>query len=205
MGDGTAGEGVRVLSSATMKQMQTPVLSTGDGLQMGLSWFLRDVDGVRFVQHGGGTNGQISLFEFAPDREFALTILTNAGAGGELNDEVERWALKHYLRISEPQPVHQQRSAAELEEYVGTYETALTSITLQIEEGNLMLTYALIGDFPADTPPPVPPPTSAAFYGADSVIALDGPLKDARGEFLRASDGYIAWLRFGGRLHRRRA
>lgn len=204
MGDGTAEDGARILSAASIKEMQTPVVSAGEGQQIGLSWFLRDVEGVRIVQHGGGTNGQISLFEFAPERKFALTILTNAGPGGELNDEVERWVLKHYLGISEPEPVHQQRTAGELEEYVGTYEAAITGITLELDGGSLILKYELIGEFPADEPPPLPPPTPVAFYAAEHIIALEGPLKDARGEFLRDTEGQLAWLRIGGRLHRRR-
>jgi hypothetical protein len=29
------------------------------------------------------------------------------------------------------------------------------------------------------------------------------PFRDARGEFLRDAAGSLAWLRFGGRIHRR--
>ena len=204
MGDGTTAGGDRLLSADSMAQMQTPIVSAGEGLQMGLSWFLRDVEGVRIVQHGGSTNGQQALFEFAPERQFALTILTNADAGIQLNDEIERWVLKEYLGISEPQPVHQSRSEAELIEYVGTYETALTSLTVRAKDGNLELEYALIGEFPADTPPQLPPPTAAGFYADDSFIALAGPLESVKGEFLRDDHRQVAWLRFGGRLHKRR-
>lgn len=204
MGDGTAADGVRVLSTDGIKQMQTPIVSAGAGVQMGLSWHLRDVEGVRIVQHGGSTNGQQSLFEFAPEQRFALTILTNADAGAGLNDEVERWVLEHYLGISEPSPVPQQRLETDLAEYEGTYETALTAITAQVRTGKLVLEYALIGEYPADTPPQLPPPTAVAFYATDAVIALDGPLETIKGEFLRGADDRLAWLRFGGRLHRRR-
>jgi hypothetical protein len=37
------------------------------------------------------------------------------------------------------------------------------------------------------------------------MIALDEPMKDDRGEFLRSADGQIAWLRLHGRVHRRLA
>jgi len=193
-----------VLSRASIEQMQTPLVSAGEGLQMGLSWFLRDVEGVRIVQHGGTTNGQHSLFEFAPERKFALTLLTNADPGPALNDEIERWVLQHYLGISEPEPVHQPRSVQELEEYVGAYDTSMTALTVVVDDGRLILEYELVGDFPGDTPPPVPPPAAAAFYAPDGIITLDGPLENVKGEFLRDSDGRVAWLRFGGRLHRRR-
>jgi hypothetical protein len=34
-------------------------------------------------------------------------------------------------------------------------------------------------------------------------VALDDPLRGSRGDFLRSPDGEIAWLRIGGRIHRR--
>jgi hypothetical protein len=42
-----------------------------------------------------------------------------------------------------------------------------------------------------------------AFYADDRVVALDPPVKDLRGEFLRDPDGRIAWFRWGSRIHRR--
>ena len=52
-------------------------------------------------------------------------------------------------------------------------------------------------------PPPTPPLMRLALYGQDRAIALDQPMKDVRGEFLRARDGTISWFRFGGRVHAR--
>lgn len=204
MGDGTAVDGSRVLSAASIEQMQTSIVPAGEGLHMGLSWSLREVEGVRIVQHGGSTNGQQSLFEFAPEQGFALTILTNADVGTALNDEVERWILQQYLGIAESHPEHQKRLAENLSDYAGRYETALLSISASVKDGSLEFEFTLIGEYPADTPPSLPPPTAMAFFADDSVIALDGPLKNAKGEFLRGADGQLAWLRFGGRLHRRR-
>jgi hypothetical protein len=43
----------------------------------------------------------------------------------------------------------------------------------------------------------------AALCGTDAILVLDEPLKGVRGEFLRAPDGQIAWLRAGGRVMRR--
>lgn len=204
MGHGAAGDGKPALSDATIAQMQTPIVAASEGLHMGWSWFLREVETVHIVQHGGSTNGQQALFEFAPEQRFALTILTNADAGAALIDEVERWVLQQYLGVSEPRPVHHARSEAELAEYAGTYDTALTSITVRVKGGMLELEYALTGEYPADTPPPLPPPTAAAFHAADNVIAVDGPLENMKGEFVRGPDGQVVWLRFSGRLHRRR-
>jgi CubicO group peptidase (beta-lactamase class C family) len=206
LGDGTAEDGTRVLQAATLREMQTPTVAAGPGVRMGLSWFIRDVEGVRIVQHGGDTNGQSSSFAFAPEKQFALTILTNANVGGLLHGEVETWALKHYLGIAEPETVHLQRSATELAEYAGKYETALVVIDAGLDGDRLILTFELAGQgqFPSDDPPQLPPPTPAAFWTDDGIITLDGPIEGTKGEFLRDADGRLAWFRFGGRLYRRR-
>jgi CubicO group peptidase (beta-lactamase class C family) len=206
MGDGTAQDGTRVLQPETLQQMQTPTVPAGPGTRMGLSWFIRNVGGVRIVQHGGDTNGQSSSFAFVPERNFALTILTNAGAGQQLHSEVERWALDHYLGLTEPEPVRQGRPVDALAEYTGTYETSLIAISVTTEGNGLMVSFELVGEghFPSDSPPDLPPPTPAAFWSADDIVATGGPLEGIKGEFLRGADGQVAWFRFGGRLYRRR-
>ena len=203
MGDGTVEDGTRILSPESMRLMQTPVTSAGDDREICLTWFRRDVGGVRIIQHGGATNGQQSAFLFAPERRFALTVLTNANAGAQLADEVETWALQKYLGVGESEPVHEERSPEQLKEYLGSYVSHLVTVELGVDAGQLFLSFTMSDKFPADEPPPPPPPTHLAFYAPDRVIALEGPLKGSRGEFLRAPDGGIAWLRIGGRIQRR--
>jgi hypothetical protein len=182
--------------------MQTPVTSAGGDREIGLTWFLRDVGGVRIVQHGGSTNGQESAFLFAPERRFALTVLSNSNVG-RLTDEIETWVLERYLGIKEPEPVHEERSVEQLAEYVATYVSQLIIAELSIDAGQLLLSFTITGDYPADEPPPAPPPTHLAFYAPDRVIALHGPLKGSRGELLRNQDGTIVWLRMISRILRR--
>jgi CubicO group peptidase (beta-lactamase class C family) len=203
MGDGKTSSGVRILSPESMKRMQTPTMRADEGREMGLSWFLRDVDGVHIVQHGGGTNGQLSAFMFAPKREFALTILTNADRGSELNLEVTRWALHRYLGVMEPEPVHLEQTAEELAAYAGRYVAPLSDLDLVVRDSVLMLEMTFTDAGLGDKPRPSPPPSRVAFYEADKFVALEGPMKDTKGEFLRRPDGDIAWLRLGGRIRKR--
>jgi CubicO group peptidase (beta-lactamase class C family) len=203
MGDGTAEDGTRVLSAEAIALMQTPTVDASDSAKMGLSWMITDVQGTKIVAHGGSTNGQQSSFLFAPERNFALTVLTNAGPGAQVAEAVRKWAFEQYLGIVEPETVHEDRSADQLAEYLGTYANSMSALTLRIEDSQLMLDYELTGKLPTDTPPPVPPPTRVAFHGNDRIVALDGPFTDAKGEFLRDSEGELAWLRLGGRVHRR--
>ncbi len=75
MGDGTAPDGTRVLAAETLERMQRPTIECpGNALgdAVGISWLLRDVEGLAVVAHGGDTTGQHSIFEMVPERGFAL-------------------------------------------------------------------------------------------------------------------------------------
>src|SRR5262249_44546777 len=79
LGDGTAHDGARLLSPDSMRLMQSPQGPGGNDVDaVGITWMLRNYAGVRIVRHGGGTLGQLSAFQLVPERDFALTILTNA-------------------------------------------------------------------------------------------------------------------------------
>ncbi len=126
-----------------------------------------------FVSSSMGEARTVSnhMFEFAPEQRFALTILTNAEAG--LSTRMTKSSggcFKHYLGISEPtasaSSTARRRSSPSI---LARYETALTSVTVRArEDGALEFAYALIGEFPADSPPPLPPPFAVAFYAADT-------------------------------------
>ncbi len=205
LGDGTAADGARILSRASLDLMQTPAVPADEGRRVGLAWFIQEIEGVRLIGHGGGTIGQVSLFQFAPERGFALTILTNADRGGELIEDVSRWAFKRYLGVEEPARVPQPRTAEQLAAYVGRYVSTLTIVELSIDNGTLMLRRSDSDKVREiiENPPPPPPPAPVAFYAEDKIVATEGPMKDLTAEFLRHPDGSIAWLRLGGRLFRR--
>src|SRR3954449_4053813 len=126
LGDGTAADGTRILSTENVRRMQQatfdmPGSALGDAV--GISWLLADVDGVRTVGHGGTTNGQHSTFTMVPERGFALISMTNCGPNGpELNDKLERWAYEHYIGLVKPEPEGIRLPADELAKYVGRFE-----------------------------------------------------------------------------------
>jgi CubicO group peptidase (beta-lactamase class C family) len=200
-----SGDGAGMLTRDSIAQMQTPRVPAALGEMMGVSWFIKDVNGTRLVRHGGATNGQLSAFLFAPARGFAITVLTNGNRGGELHREIMKLALELYLGIKEPEPTCIAMSDAQLAEYAGKYTSALADTELVIENRELVMRVTPKGGFPAqDSPPgPTPPPARFAFIGADRVLGLDGQSKDLQGEFLRDANGRIAWFRFGGRIRAR--
>ncbi len=209
LGDGTARDGSRLLSSESMALMQSPLVPASGGQQWGLSWGLRDFGGARLVGHGGATNGQTSAFLMAPARGFAITVLTNADQGGTLHGELTNWALRHYLDLNEPEPSIIPLSGLDLASYVSRYAGAGSTSDIDVTagiDGHLVMQMLHKGGFPAKEtpPPPAPPPMRIGFFDKDRWIVLDGPAKGARGEFLRNPDGSIAWLRWS-RIRARQA
>ena len=82
LGDGRAESRERVLPAEVLHRMKEPTAelrgsTLGDAF--GICWFLRDVDGVRTVGHGGSANGQFAELLTVPDRGFAVVALSNAG------------------------------------------------------------------------------------------------------------------------------
>ena len=205
LGDGATPGGQRLLQPETLAAMHTPQAPAGYGEQVGLTWFIGDKQGVRTLRHGGATKGQTALLLLAPSRQFALVSLANSDRGGELHQAAAAWALAHYLGLpaSDPEPV--AASVEELEQYVGRYTAQLADRVLSLQGGTLWLQVEPHGGFPTpDTPPSyTPPPMRLAPIGPDRAVALDEPMQGAVLEFMRGPAGELAWLRMGGRLHRR--
>ena len=204
LGDGKSAGGEQLLSPDTMARMQSPQVEVGDMAEaMGISWLLGHVGGERTVAHGGGTNGQISMFQLIPARSFALVILTNSDTGGQLNAQVARLIHERVLGLVEPQPELLDLDAGALEDYVGTYEREM--ITLQVGRVETGLEVQVLPRTPPEGwEPSLPlPPARLGLYAPDRMIALEGPNEGGRGTLIRGSDGEIEWLRWGGRIHRR--
>jgi CubicO group peptidase (beta-lactamase class C family) len=202
LGDGRNTSGDRILSRESLDSMQTPICKGQFDFMMGLSWWLREAGGVKTVQHGGGTLGQISAFNLYPQRDFAFAIFTNSMAGTALILEVTKEPLAEFLGYREPEPQQVLMSAEQLSEYAGRYLGQLADVILSVRDKDLMMQQESKGGFPTTTSPPTPnaPPFRVAFIGRDLLMALEGPTKDTRAEFLRNAAGKIVWIRAGGRL-----
>jgi CubicO group peptidase (beta-lactamase class C family) len=198
------GDGSGLLKPETIKLMQTPIV-TATGLDvMGLSWFITPIGDTSVLRHGGATHGFTADFTIVPSKQFAITTLTNSDEGSVLYNDLRVSAIKQYLKVAWPETPEIQLPQAELLAYTGRYDSAVAQRNLYLQDGVLMLQSIPHGGFPTPDSPPgePPPPIRLAFWAADKVIALDEPFKGARGEFLRNTDGTIAWFRFASRVHR---
>lgn len=203
---GRTDSGEQLLQPATIAAMQAPQATAGSMADtVGISWLLNDLNGVRLVSHGGATNGQIAQLLLAPEKGFALVILTNANRGREVTRDLTNWALQHYLGLQQPTLHHQTLTTAELQPYTGYYKAQLSEVEVTSANGGLVLQIIPQPGFPDKNSPaaPTPPPASAAFFAADRVVITDGPSKESKCEFIRNEQGDVVWFRVGGRIHRR--
>ncbi|BEL08392.1 serine hydrolase domain-containing protein [Actinoplanes sichuanensis] len=171
----------------------------------GVTWMLRPTaEGPRVIQHGGDLGGQHSGFLFVPERDFALTVLTNSEGGPLLVSELfaDDWALSRFAGLHNLPARPRLLSPAELAPYQGRYvvqqvgvDGVPVSVELDLVGVGGRLSVRLGGQEALVLP----------FYRRDRVLAWapDGSDTYSRGDFVRDPDGSVGWFRFGGRLYRR--
>ncbi|MEU4561535.1 serine hydrolase domain-containing protein [Actinoplanes sp. NPDC023936] len=203
------GDGGRLLSRRSLHAMRSNPGPGGtlfvelDGV--GVTWMLRPTaEGPTVVQHGGDWDGQHSGFLMVPERDFALTVLTNSDTGPVLLDDlfVGDWALSRFAGVHNLPAV--VRPVADLSAYEGQYtlqqigfDGELVSLVLEIVADAGQLSVRIDGS----------EEMRLGFYRRDyAVVHLpDGTPSTQRVSFVRGRDGAVDWFRFGGRLLRRGA
>ena len=192
-----------------MKQQTVELRGSTLGDALGISWFLRDVNGVRTVGHGGSANGQFAELLTVPERSFAVVAQSNAGPNGiSFNQAVVKWALEHYLGVVErdPQPVpHDKARAAEV---VGSYDIDVMTLTIAADETGLTLAVGIKPDIRAasdtELPPDYPPAAIGLLPGdGDEYILTEGGMNGQRGYFTRDDSGTIVGADLAGRMFTR--
>lgn len=210
LGDGTGADGTRVLSKELLDLMKQPTVATpGSALgdHIGISWMLRDVEGVRLVGHGGDTVGQHSAFTMVPERDFAVSIMTNSSTGTELNEKLSRWALEEYLGVVETDPEPILLGDEALAPYTGRFETIAATVDITVRQGLLVAEVALKPEtikelMEAGEDPPEPEPILLGLLeeGGDRYVVAEGVAKGMKGYFSRNPQGEIDAVHVGGRL-----
>jgi CubicO group peptidase (beta-lactamase class C family) len=210
LGDGKGKDGTQLLSKASLDLMKEATADTRGGAigdYIGISWMLRDVEGVRLVGHGGDTVGQHSDFFMVPERNFAMSVMTNCGPNGsQLIERLNKWALESYLGLVDRDPEPIKLDDAALAQYVGTYETIAGILHVTAADGGLLVkaeikpgVWEQISDDPE--PPDEPPLPLGMLEGpGDRYIVSDGPAKGMKGYFARNESGEIESMHVGGRL-----
>ncbi|HZQ83401.1 MAG TPA: serine hydrolase domain-containing protein [Acidimicrobiales bacterium] len=211
LGDGKGVDGSSVLSRELLDLMKQPTVEmkgSALGDYVGISWLMRDVDGVRLVGHGGTMNGQHSDFVTVPEKDFGFAILTNCGPNGPvLQEEILRWVLEQYLGVIETDPEPVKLPDAKLEQYTGRYETIAAMADITAREGWLWVDVEIKPEMAAalqeageDIPEQPPIPLGLLDGDGDRYVVAEGPAKGMKGYFVRGADGDIQAVHLGGRL-----
>jgi CubicO group peptidase (beta-lactamase class C family) len=193
------------LAPATAASMQVPLAPAGCFADhVGVAWMLREVDGRRFVAHGGLTTGYATAFTLVPGAGLAVVVLTNATPGGTwLARDVTRAIVRETIGVDDVPPAPVPGLGGDGRDYAGRYDNpfALQEITAGAARGELVLQHRAREPEPGRWAPPPPGPIRLAFHAPDRVVALGPPeMAGLAGEFGRDVDGRVAWLRWGGRL-----
>lgn len=206
------GTGDGVLPAETLHRMREQTVElrgTTLGDAFGICWFLRDVDGVRTMGHGGSGNGQFAELLIVPERNFAVVALSNSGPNGYLlNQAVVRWALEHHLGVTErdPEPApYEERSAREV---AGRYEIDAMNLDIATDGSRLTLAVGIKPEIREASDVAMPPDYPAATIGflpgdGDEYIVTDGGLTGQRGFFTRDDHGQVTGVDLAGRLFSR--
>jgi CubicO group peptidase (beta-lactamase class C family) len=214
LSDGKGPDGHEVLPEALLRRMQEPTADmrgSALGDYVGISWLLRDVDGVRLVGHGGTTNGQYSDFTMVPARNFAVVSMANIEPeGSQMNHLITTWALEHYLGVVEPEPEPIVLGDEALAAYAGRYETIASICDITVHGGSLLAQVEVKPEMlamllePGQDPPEEPPLPLALVAGdGDPFVVDSGPAKGMRGYFARDDRGHVRGVHLGGRFAER--
>jgi len=199
LGDGRAADGTRLLSEHHLRAMHEPttIHKLMPGVQVGIGWLLREIDGVRLLEHAGDVSGQHSTVMVVPEHDFAIVVLTNSSpTGREVADRIVRRTLQTRLGLVErsQQPFH--LGPGESATYTGIYRT--DGIELRVvadDDGGLVIWGTLSEDdapgetleFPIDLLP------------GDRFRVTGGPFTGMPGEFVREAGAVVA-VQHVGRL-----
>lgn len=104
MGNGQTLQGERLLTKGSIERMQSPSVEVGNGIWIGMNWFIQDVGGVRFLRHAGETRGQSAILWLVPEWDLAFAALSNLNQGAPLHRELFDWVCRHYLHLDFPWP-----------------------------------------------------------------------------------------------------
>jgi CubicO group peptidase (beta-lactamase class C family) len=209
LGDGRSESGEQVLPAEVLHRMKEPTVelhgsTLGDAF--GICWFLRDVDGVRTVGHGGSAHGQFAELLTVPERNFAVVSLSNAGPNGiPFNQAVVRLALEHYLGVVDRDPEPLPYDSAQAREFAGAYENDAMRLVIVAGETGMTLEVGLKPEIRAALASEAPPDYPPAAIGllprdGDEYILIEGGLKGQRGFFTRDKSGAVVGVDLAGRI-----
>jgi CubicO group peptidase (beta-lactamase class C family) len=193
-----------------LRRMQEPTVTLrastlGDAL--GIAWFVRDIDDVRTIGHGGSASGQFAELLIVPERNLAVTVMANAGPNGiPFNQEIVRWVLEHYLGVIDRDPEPLPYDEKKANEVVGNYEIDAMTFDITTDGTTLKLDVRIKPEIRESSDTEMPPDHEPFPFGLlqdDEYIVTAGAFTGQRGFFSRDDSGAIVGVDLAGRLFTR--
>jgi CubicO group peptidase (beta-lactamase class C family) len=201
MRGGKTAEGQALMGAEAFATLTSPHTFYGPGdSHIALSWFRVDTGSGVILEHGGGTNGQISQLAVVPQRAFAFAMTTNCNRGGQVTKDAMKQALQAFLGISAPETQPVDPAGVDLSQYAGRYTRPMTELVIRQGEdggliGKVVYKYSLSGQIPEL------PEFTLAYAGKHVLVASGGDFTGADAVLITDEQDRITHLRFGGRIH----
>ncbi len=196
---GATPDGDTLLSRETLERLHAPVVTADLLDRVALDWFVREIDGVRTIGHGGLTVGYVSDLIIAPERNFAFVAASNATNGGSVIRTVRRWALEHFAGIKESDPVTDPDLDVDVSRVVGAYLHPFAVLNVAVSDAPGRITITPSVREVDGWQPPLDPAVEAGFFAPGHVVTADAPGPARVGRFGPDVDGPAEWLLWGHR------
>ncbi|NKE61361.1 beta-lactamase family protein [Lentzea sp. PSKA42] len=195
------GDGVDL---AEMRRPTAVLRGSNLGDAIGVGWFLREIDGVQAIGHGGSSNGQFAELLIVPERNFAVVSIANQGPDGiPFNQAVVRKALEHHLGVLDRDPEPLPYNAVAAREVAGDYDNDAMVMTIDDTGEGLVLEVLLRPEIRESAEMELPAdhaPFPMGLLPRDEYVITDGAFTGQRGFFTRDADGVIIGVDLAGRM-----
>ncbi|MCX3058186.1 serine hydrolase [Streptomyces beihaiensis] len=158
---GRAADGTPILSERATRAMGEHQVDVPDvhtlGDSWGLGWIRFDWNGHRLLGHDGNTIGQSAFLRLLPDRDLAVTLLTNGGNARDLHLELFAEIFAELAGVDMPAPLRPPTVPTPVEtgRHLGRYERSGARVDILDGADGPLLRHTVTGPLAALVPEPV--------------------------------------------------
>lgn len=189
---------------AEMRKPTALLRGSNLGDAIGVGWFLREIDGVQAIGHGGSSNGQFAELLIVPERGFAVVSIANQGPDGiPFNQAMVRRALEDCVGLLDRDPEPLPYNAPKAAEVAGGYDNDAMVMTIEDTGSGLVLEVLIRPEIRASAEMDLPAdhaPFPMGLLPRDEYVITDGAFAGQRGFFSRNASGEIVGVDLAGRM-----
>lgn len=185
-------------SLATRLAMREPQVEITPRTGRALTWSLERRGDELVFGHNGATNGFKASLLLLPERNAAITMLSNGENGVYTERDIERAILAKRFGIIDADPETIPLAAGIAGRVTGEFHTMLAELTIAGDDDGLTVRTVGLNPFNQERSAPVTAPIAPV--SDDTFIVSEGVRKGTTLQFLPDADGLYTMLRAGGRV-----